>query len=520
MVQTRADDKGLLLKLEFDHNIPQYLNGDEIRIKQVITNILTNAVKYTKEGTVTFGMNYEKIEDDPDSVMLNVYVKDTGIGIKQEDMAKLFSEFERIDEKNNRNIEGTGLGMNITKSLLSMMGSTLQVQSIYTLGSLFSFSLKQKVVKWDAIGDYEKSYRSSINSKKKYKEKFTAPKAEILIIDDTPMNLMVFKSLLKQTKVQIDMANNGDEGISAALEKKYDIIFLDHMMPKKDGIQTLEEMKEEPNNPNLDTPVVCLTANAISGAREQYMEAGFDDYLTKPIDPIKLEDMLIQYLPESKVIYSSEEGAKEISDTSDSESGIPSFVYDIDEIDVEKGLKNCVSEEIYLNTLNTYANMVDDHIREISELYGEGNITDTTIKIHALKSTSRIIGAADLGELAQELENAGNKDDTQFLADNIRGFLDRCRELSKQLSPLREQTASENENKEQTDLPQIPDDEYSDACKLLKEFSEVCDTASILSILDDLKEYSLNDEQSDRLKRVKEAVDKLEYDSIPEILDE
>ena len=219
MIQTRADDKGLILELEFEPNVPNHLNGDEVRIKQVVTNILTNAVKYTKKGIVTFTVGYEKIENDPESVVLNIAVKDTGIGIKKEDMAKLFSEFERIEEERNRNVEGTGLGMNITKRLLEMMGSSLEVQSIYGLGSLFSFSLKQKVHDWEPLGDYETTYRAALSSKKKYKEKFIAPDANVLVVDDTPMNLMVFKSLLKQTQVHIDTAESGDAGISLALEK-------------------------------------------------------------------------------------------------------------------------------------------------------------------------------------------------------------------------------------------------------------------------------------------------------------
>ncbi len=301
MIKTRAEDKGLVLVLDMDRKLPKFLHGDEVRIKQIITNILTNAVKYTEKGTITFGIGFEKIRDDTDSIILDVYVKDTGIGIKKEDMKKLFSEFERIDEERNRNVEGTGLGMNITKSLLEMMGSSLKAESIYELGSKFSFRLKQRVVKWEELGDYEAAYRASLGKREKYKETFTAPGAEVLVVDDTPMNLTVFKNLLKKTKVKIDTAESGDEGLHMAYDKKYDIIFLDHMMPQKDGIQTLHELRSRPKDPNLNTPVVCLTANAISGAREQYLSEGFDDYLTKPIDPARLEEMLKHYLPPDKV---------------------------------------------------------------------------------------------------------------------------------------------------------------------------------------------------------------------------
>ena len=309
MIQTRAESKGLQLKLDFDETMPKFLSGDEVRIKQVITNILTNAVKYTEKGSVTFRLGCERIPDEPESVYLNVSIQDTGIGIKPEDMEKLFSKFVRIEEKRNRSIEGTGLGMNITKGLLEMMDSRLEVESVYGEGSTFSFRLRQKVVKWDALGNYETSYRASVAGRKKYKEKFTAPDAAVLVVDDTAMNLTVFKSLLKRTGVQIDTAASGDDGLALARGKKYDIIFLDHMMPEKDGVETLQELRAEADNPNLQTPTICLTANAISGAREQYLAAGFDDYRTKPIDSGKLEEMLVRYLPEEKLKAPAEKTA-------------------------------------------------------------------------------------------------------------------------------------------------------------------------------------------------------------------
>ena len=285
MIQAKTDSKGLLLKLDFDENIPKMLYGDEVRIKQVVTNILTNAVKYTEKGSVTFHIGYEKIADNPDSVFLNFSVADTGIGIKPEDMTKLFSEFERIDEKRNRNIERTGLGMNITQRLIEMMGTSLNVErlnveSVYGKGSTFSFRLQQKVIKWEPLNDYEAAHRASLVSMKKYHEKFTAPDANVLVIDDTPMNLTVFKGLLKRTLVKIDTVDSGIEALSLAKEKKYDVIFLDHMMPNMDGIETLQRLRAEKEGANIKTTAICLTANAISGARGEYLAAGFDDYLT------------------------------------------------------------------------------------------------------------------------------------------------------------------------------------------------------------------------------------------------
>ncbi len=211
MIQMKADAKGLRLEFEISREVPKQLHGDEVRIKQIVTNILTNAVKYTEKGKVTLCIDYGKIPDEEDSIMLNVAVKDTGIGIKKEDMKKLFSEFDRIEEKRNRNVEGTGLGMSITKRLLEMMGSSLQVESKYGEGSKFFFSLKQTVVKWEELGDYEAAYKAALASREKYHEKFRAPQAEILVVDDTPMNLEVFKNLLKQTEIKIETAGSGEE---------------------------------------------------------------------------------------------------------------------------------------------------------------------------------------------------------------------------------------------------------------------------------------------------------------------
>ena len=297
MVQRKAEEKGLAFELQVDRNIPTMMHGDEIRIKQVITNILSNAVKYTKKGKIVFSISYSKCEDEQDYIILHVSVKDTGIGIKKEDLDKLFVAFERIDELKNRKIEGTGLGMAIAQSFLKMMDSTVQVESVYGEGSEFFFDLKQKVVKWDPVGEFETAYRRFVSEREEYKVSFVAPGARVLVVDDSEVNLKVFASLLNRTRMQIETADSGDACIELFKRNFYDVIFLDHMMPDKDGIETLREMKACIDTPNLKTPVICLTANAISGMREMYMEAGFDDYLTKPIDTGKLENMLLQYLP-------------------------------------------------------------------------------------------------------------------------------------------------------------------------------------------------------------------------------
>ena len=341
MVRRKADEKGLVFKLEVDKDIPRILHGDEIRIKQVITNILSNAVKYTKEGSVIFSISGSKCEDEPDHVILHVRVKDTGIGIKKEELNKLFVAFERIEEKKNRNIEGTGLGMAIAQNFLNMMGSKIQVESEYGKGSEFSFDLKQKVVDWEPIGEFVTSYRNLVREREQYRVRFLAPKARILVVDDTEINLKVFVSLLGKTKIQIDTADSGDAGIALFKRNLYNLIFLDHMMPDKDGIETIKEMKECKDTPNLKTPIVCLTANAVSGMREMYINAGFDDYLTKPIDTGRLESMLLRYLPPDLV--------EKAADTKENEAKKPEISRNIlvvnDDVAVLRVIKEWLSDK-------------------------------------------------------------------------------------------------------------------------------------------------------------------------------
>ena len=402
MIQNKAENKGLVLSLEFDKKLPKMLYGDEVRIKQVITNILTNAVKYTEKGIVTFSIGFKRIEEEPDSVILLVSVKDTGIGIKQEDLKKLFAEFERIEEKRNRNIEGTGLGMAITKNLLYLMKSSLKVESVYGLGTKFSFELKQKVIKWEPLGDYETAYKKSLIEHGKYKEKFRAPKAKVLVVDDNQMNLMVFKNLLKQTRIKIDTATGGDEGLILTQNNKYDIVFLDHMMPDKDGIETLRELRAQKDNPNLTTPMICLTANAISGAREKYLSTGFDNYLTKPINPDKLEEMLLDYLPKEKLEGSFKDNVEVPIQSEQSQAN-----YKYLNIAVGLGYSNG-EEDMFRSVLEMFCNLKDEKQGKIQKAFENGDWKNYTIFIHGLKSTALSIGGEQVGKVAKELETAGN----------------------------------------------------------------------------------------------------------------
>lgn len=300
MTTLRAEEKGLKLENQIASNLPCGLYGDDIRIRQILLNILTNAVKYTEKGKITFLVDGERQSDG--SVLLHFLIRDTGIGIKEEDMPRLFSAFERIEENHNRNIEGTGLGMNITIKLLKLMGSELKAESVYGKGSTFQFYLSQKIVNDEPIGDFGRWVRKT-RQKNTYQPTFIAPDAQILLVDDNLVNRKVFCGLLKQMQLSITSIGSGRECLECVAAQHYDVIFLDHMMPEMDGVETYKRMKMLENNQCADTPVVMLTANAISGARERYLEMGFHDFLAKPIAQDKLDEMLEKYIPEEKRQY-------------------------------------------------------------------------------------------------------------------------------------------------------------------------------------------------------------------------
>ena len=291
MISQRAADKALQLEVEVDHEIPSRLFGDDVRIRQILINLLTNAVKYTHEGTVWLRVAGRVVND---IVVIRFIVEDTGIGIKAEDLPKLSAEFERIEEDRNRNIEGTGLGMSITIQLLTLLGSKLHVESEYGKGSKFYFELEQKIIEDTPIGDFGSKIQQ-IAENFSYTSKICAPEAKILVVDDNAVNRKVLRNLLKETQIQVTEAAGGAECLHLVQESHYDLIFLDHMMPEMDGVETLHRIKALSTFPCEDTPIVVLTANAVSGAKEAYLSEGFDDFLSKPIMPDKLETMIQKY---------------------------------------------------------------------------------------------------------------------------------------------------------------------------------------------------------------------------------
>lgn len=312
IIWIRMHEKNLEFKIDISRHLPSMLYGDEVRLKQVLTNILTNAVKYTERGCVTLTAQSERI--GANRILLRVTVEDTGIGIKKESLEELFSSFRRVDQEKNRKIEGTGLGLSISKQLVEMMGGEITVDSIYTKGSTFTITVEQQVVNPMPMGTMDFMVKRKLYEREKYKQSFEAPDAKVLIVDDNEMNLMVACKLLRATKVQIDTAKSGPECLEKTNSKFYHVIFMDHMMPDMDGEETLHELKKQEKGHCQEASVIALTANVMAGAEELYQEKGFAGYLAKPINGVLFETVLLKYLPEELIEYSVYEDADEEED--------------------------------------------------------------------------------------------------------------------------------------------------------------------------------------------------------------
>ena len=433
-IQERANAKQLTLVVDVDESLPARLVGDDMRLSQVIMNLLTNAVKYTEQGSVTLSIHSAGREGD--SIALFVSVRDTGIGIRQEEMGKLFKSFERIEEKRNRSIEGTGLGMAIVNRLLAMMESELKVESVYGEGSVFSFTVQQGVADETPIGNYTQRLLRTTRQRRSGSYLY-APEAAVLVVDDNDMNRKVARSLMKRNGIQPDQASSGYECIERVREKHYDVVLLDHMMPKMDGIETLARLREE-GLLAPDTTVIALTANAVVGARETYLAVGFDDYLSKPIEVSEMEEKLAHCLPPEKVSW-RDDGEPENMPASDVLEFLPEgdevLEFDaVPEVDaatekplqvpealravvsVEDGLRYCGGDvALYLDILRTFSEECAEKSAALDQLLSAEDWPAYRILVHSVKSAARTVGANAASAAAAEQEAAAERADAAYL---------------------------------------------------------------------------------------------------------
>lgn len=511
MISVKALSKDLQLEIYVDENLPSRMKGDDVRIRQILVNLLNNGVKYTEKGCVTL-----RVSGDirGEKVFINFCVEDTGIGIKEEDIDKLFKAFERIEESRNRNIEGSGLGMSIVLQLLELMGSKLDVDSVYGKGTKFSFLLEQEIVDEKPIGNLAERIKNQA-IEYYYDVAFTAPSAHILVVDDNPVNRKVFINLLKETQVQIDEASGGMECLEKIRQTKYDVIFLDHMMPDMDGIETLKHIKSDNEHFCTETPVISMTANAISGAREMYLSEGFDDFVSKPINPEKLEYLLMDKLPEDKVVYHK----KENTDATDNSS--VSFP-DIDGIDWEYALLHTKDKTVLHAAVKDYYCMIDAegdalerYFRDIevdrAEISEEA-LRQYRIKVHGMKSSAAMIGAVNLSGLAKMLEYAARDNRKDIICSVTPHFLEQWRNYKELLKPC---IRMDNDEVKET----VDRDTFMELLNSLNQAMDEMDIDMADEIMKKIKQINCTDDCAAVIDGLGAAVINIDSEMVSECID-
>lgn len=428
MVAVRWREKGLTATVNCDPTLPRMLCGDEYHLRQILVNLLSNAVKYTNTGSVELRVTGE---ENGDILRLDVHIKDTGIGIRKEDIPHLFDKFNRLDLAHNRKVEGTGLGLTITKQLVDLMNGTISVESEYGVGSTFTVRIPQKIVDRTPIGDIHATYLDMHGDIEQYHQSFEAPDAHILVVDDVAINLHVICKLLEGTKINVDIADSGKECLQKVCKYKYDLILMDHMMPEMDGVETLQEMKRCKESLNVDVPVIMLTANAMLGAREGYINAGFVDYLSKPVRGARLEQTILKHLPSEKVVVSNG-----VNDNQQQTVSLNELKDMLPEIDLALGISYCANDESF------YRSMIVEFVqgardKKLQSLFDEKNWKNYQIEAHSLKSASKMIGLSKFAEECFGLERAAKEGDVEYIINNHQSVLDHYRNVAKTLSKIK-----------------------------------------------------------------------------------
>lgn len=463
LLNARVAGKPISTLIEVDPQIPAKLLGDKLRVKQILTNLLSNGVKYTKRGNVTLKVSYEWI--DAEHISLIFAVADTGRGIKEEDMPHLFDKFKRLDLSENQNVEGTGLGLNIVKQLVDQMQGTIKVDSEYGKGSVFTVSIPQKVVDKNAIGNFEQAVRECRKENQPKETLFTAPDASILVVDDNRMNLNLMKALIKRTKMQIELAASGAECLELTRRKRFDIILMDHMMPEMDGVATLKTLRGESNNANKNTVVVALTANAIAGSREMYLGYGFDDYLSKPIQADKLDELLGNLIPSALIKYEKTKVESLGMDVEGKETDLSEADYTEEintqsvqtksnaqevaqetsvqeeflDIDSELGMQYSLNMvDFYKDTMKDFCEQVREYLPQLENIFEQKDWKQYAVVAHALKGNAKNIGAVAFSELSLQHEKAAKEENEAYIISEYQNYKETLQKLLEKVEKLSE----------------------------------------------------------------------------------
>ncbi|MCR5651854.1 MAG: response regulator [Lachnospiraceae bacterium] len=530
MISGRAQEKDLMLEITVDPDLPKVLFGDDVRIRQVITNLLTNAVKYTVTGTIWFRISGTK---DLDNLKLHVEVEDTGIGIKEEDLPKLFDAYKRFDEGFNRNVEGTGLGMSITEQLLRMMGSRLEVNSIYGRGTKISFDIDQKIINPAPIGEYShiKATKEDLSSGPQ-DDAFTAKDARVLVVDDNPMNRKVIRSLLKPVGIQISEAASGPEALAKVEHEKIDIVFMDHMMPGMDGVETMKRMREMESCRNL--PIFALTANAVTGAKEEYMRQGFDGFVSKPTSYDTLSKTLKNALPADLIKPLTEEERKELQEAfSVSSNPVPDDLPFVDGLDWSYAWLHLPDRDMLRDGIESFYDVIGLQAERLEKCYealvpkagnrkpaekpddGKDSPLDLyRIQVHAMKSTAATVGIVPLAGMAKMLESAAKEKNMKVIHavhEPFRKEWVSYRDKLKGVFGL----GLENTKKKPGNSEWL-----KDMLRVLSDALEVLDTDRMDGVMFDMREHTFGQEIDELVVKLNAAVMDMDEELANEIIKE
>ena len=500
-IGTRASMKGLAIELDVEKTTPNILYGDEIRIRQAVTNLLTNAVKYTQKGGITLKVRYVDVGEE--ELRLYISVADTGIGIRKEDQNRLFQSFVRLDENRNRSIEGTGLGLAITSHIIRSMDGNIELESEYGKGTTFTISFLQKIVDNAPVGDFEDWYRYQVRRPRQYLEQYEAEDVELLLVDDNIMNLEVIKGLLGKTGAAVDAVASGRECLELVKKKNYDLILMDHMMPDMDGIETFQKIQESRPKGGWHTPVIALTANAVSGAREEYLRYGFADYIAKPVEYKKLIETMKKFLPD-KIKLRTEVANTQI---------LCEDYLERKEIHVQEALKYTAGDfDQYIHLLELFT-MDKDRVKQqaLTEAYEQYDWKNYVTYVHGLKNCARMIGADDLADMAYEHECKGREHDKKFLKQNFYILLDKWNHTEDIIHEYLERNLNPENEKDST-KPGLSDEEWGEIRDKIAAYLDVFKKKEALGLLESLDGYELDTGQQQTVEEAVKAVKSYDYE--------
>ena len=507
-MENRIGHSGLELIYDIDQDIPCKLKGDMGRIRQVIINLVNNAIKYTEKGSVRFSVHVR--QKNTDKVMLYYEVADTGIGISKEDQKILFDAFQRVEMDRNRYVEGTGLGLTISQNLVNMMGGVIEVESEYGKGSRFFFTIEQTIIDPTPVSAVNYNGQKDNVTEKEAECLFIAPEAHILLVDDNELNLVVAKELLKPLRMQIDTAENGLQAVKMVRGSQYDLVLMDHMMPVMDGIEAAKAIRALPEDKYQKLPIIALTANAMVDARKEFLNAGMNGFVAKPIDFARICNQLKLWLPKDLVRDVPKEEAKKLlaDDLSDREiqPEDPQMGFSF-----EEGVKHCGSKAALMKTIRIFYRTIDSKANKIEQCLKEGLISDYVIEIHALKSSALLIGAVPLSEAAKELEDYGKQGKTEVLEEKTPDVLTLYRDLKNILRPYAE--------KEEDAKKEFSDGEWITALQQIHQCIEQFDLDGVDQIMEQLEEYQVPECIRESMDQLRVYVADVSLEEIMELTD-